>query len=155
VIGAIILALAASTAPVEQAQCDPGSIAYALKQIDIADYKSSATSPPPLVVAELYSMAAQGVERCAASTHHYMGSRIGDLLQAATYAKFAALAYFDAEQPSQGCSMLAKAGRDSTSAATLSTSADAEDRRRLQAGGPNSASIRQLLATKCQSEPPT
>jgi hypothetical protein len=145
---AIIFGLVTAT-PGAHSQCDVNLIAKTLRHIEIADYEPSATSPPPAVVAELYSIAARNVEHCASAAHHDMDSRIRDLLQAATFAKFAASAYFVADDAQQGCSMLAEAERDSAAADALAASADSTDRRMLQASRPNEASIRKQRASKC------
>lgn len=148
VLIAIIFGLVTAT-PRAHSQCDVNLIAQTLRHIEIADYEPSATSPPPAVVAELYSVAARSVEQCASAAHHYMDSRIRDLLQGATFAKFAASEYFVADDAPQGCSMLAEAERDNAAADALGASADGADRRMLQASRPNEASIRKLLASKC------
>ena len=148
-MGAIVLALVVAAVPAHS-RCNANVITQTLKHIEIADYEPSATSPPPLVVADLYALAAHNVEQCAGAALHYMDSRIGDLLQAATYAKFAALAYFEGQKPSRACSMLSEAERDNTAAMALGTGASSSDRRFLQAARVNEASIRQLFASRCR-----
>ena len=131
--------------------CDKGLIARTLKQIEIADYDPSATPPPFWVVGDLYRVVARNVAQCAGASHHYMGSRLNDLIQAAIFSKFAAQAYFDAREPSHGCAMLREAQRQGMAAVASSKNVNHLDRLYLGVNRKNVVSIQELMTLKCHT----
>jgi hypothetical protein len=145
---AIILALVTTTSA-SQPHCDVSLINRTLKQIEIADYEPSATAPPAVIAAGLYLVAARNVAQCAGASRHFMNSRIGDLLQAAALARLAALAYFDAQEPTRACTVLSETERYNAAATASSASADNMDKRLLRANRQNVDSIHHLLVSKC------
>lgn len=132
------------------ARCDTTFINNATKQIEIADYDRRATSPPPGISADLYSAIARKLIECANSPHHFMGTRIADLIAASYSARLSALAYFDAGLTRRGCAMLREAQRQSAAAAASSETATSLDKRYLKDQTTVDDMNRRLLASRCR-----
>ena len=149
VLSAIILSIAGSVGNV-RSNCDQQLIWRELRRVEIADYIPTATTPPPLVSAELYASLATKTAACARGPVHFMDTSIGDLLQAAAFAKFSAGFFFEGGNIPEGCTMVRESLLYANMARSQPPKAGSTDALDIRASKNLIASLKALLASRCR-----